>query len=182
MAWITDPNHSHIEFRVKHMMLYTVRGAFKQFSIDVDYNPSAPEDTRMDVRIETASLDTGAADRDGHLRSPDFFDVEAYPLMTFTSKRIKLMDSTHAKLTGDLTIKNVTREITLDVEYSGQVTNPWGQTSVGFTAWAVVNRKDWDLTWNLALESGGWLVGDDISINIDLELVKEQEKVAEAVQ
>jgi polyisoprenoid-binding protein YceI len=181
MAWITDPNHSHIEFRVKHMMLYTVRGAFKQYTIDVDYRPDAPEDTRLDVRIETASLDTSAADRDTHLRSPDFFDVEKYPLMTFTSKRIKLMDSTHAKLTGDLTIKDVTREITLDVEYSGQVTDPWGRTSVGFTAWATVNRKQWDLTWNLALESGGWLVGDDININIDLELVKTPEKIAEVV-
>src|SRR5688500_972541 len=123
MAWITDPNHSHVEFRVKHMMLYTLRGAFKQYTIDVDYNPNAPEDTRLDVRIETASPDTGPADRPTHLRSPDFFGVETYRLMTLVRKRIKLRVSTHAKLTGDMTIKNITREITLDVEYSGQVTS-----------------------------------------------------------
>jgi polyisoprenoid-binding protein YceI len=114
------------------------------------------------------------------LRSPDFLDVEQFPYLTFKSTRVEKVDDSHAKLIGDLTIRDVTHEVTLDVEYAGQAKTPWGTTSAGFSATTKINRKDWNLNWNVALETGGWLVGDQITINIELELVKQVEQTVDA--
>lgn len=173
MSWQIDTAHSQIQFTVRHLMISKVRGSFEKFSGTVALDESAPANTTVDVQIETGSVNTREPQRDGHLRSPDFFNSEDFPLMTFKSKRVDVVDGHHAKLIGDLTIRDVTREVTLDVEYLGQAKSPWGTTSAGFTATTKINRKDWNLTWNQALETGGVLVGEEVEISIELELVKQ---------
>lgn len=173
MSWQIDPVHSAVQFAVRHMMISTVRGQFDRFSGEVDFDENNPAATKVDVQIEAASINTRAADRDNHLRSADFFDAEHYPHLTFKSTRVEVKDDKHARLIGDLTIRGVTREVALDVEYLGQAKSPWGTTSAGFSAAARINRKDWGLTWNQTLETGGVLVGDEIRIDIELELVKQ---------
>jgi len=173
MSWQIDTAHSQIQFTVRHLMISKVRGSFEKFSGMVALDESAPANTTVDVQIETGSVNTREPQRDGHLRSPDFFNSEAFPLMTFKSKRVDVVDGHHAKLIGDLTIRDVTREVTLDAEYLGQAKSPWGTTSAGFTATTKINRKDWNLTWNQALETGGVLVGEEVEISIELELVKQ---------
>lgn len=173
MSWQIDTAHSQIQFTVRHLMISKVRGSFEKFSGTVALDESTPANTTVDVQIETGSVNTREPQRDGHLRSPDFFNSEAFPLMTFKSKRVDVVDGHHAKLIGDLTIRDVTREVTLDAEYLGQAKSPWGTTSAGFTATTKINRKDWNLTWNQALETGGVLVGEEVEISIELELVKQ---------
>ena len=175
MAWVMDPVHSEIGFSVRHMMISTVRGRFEKFSGTVNFDEAAPVNTTVDVQIDAASINTREPQRDGHLKSPDFFDAAKYPYLTFKSKQVKVVDSQHAKLTGDLTIRDVTKEVVLDVEYSGQGKNPWGTTVAGFSAQTKINREDWGLTWNQALETGGWLVSRDINIGIDVEIGKQPE-------
>lgn len=180
MSWIIDPSHTRAEFAVKHLMISTVRGQFTDINGTVDFNENDPTKSKVDVKIGTASLLTRDEKRDAHLKSPDFFEVEKYPTMIFKSKRATKIDSLHGKLVGDLTIRDVTKEVTLDVDYAGQAKTPWGTTSAGFTATATINRKDWGLNWNVALETGGVLVGDEVKINLEVEIVKqaEAEKVA----
>jgi len=178
MAWTIDASHSQIQFSVRHLMISNVRGRFENFSGTVDLDEQTPANTRVDVKIETASISTRDAQRDGHLRSPDFFESEQYPFITFVSRRVEQQDAYHARLVGDLTIKDMTHEVVLDVEFNGTAKSPWGTTSAGFSAQTRINRKDWNLTWNVALETGGVLVGDDITISIELELVKQPEVVA----
>lgn len=185
MAWQIDPSHSEIQFSVRHMMISTVRGRFKKFSGTVDADEQNPTAARVQVQIDAASIDTGDDKRDAHLRSPDFLNVEKYPYITFKSTRVERLDATHGKLTGDLTIRDVTKPVVLDVEYAGMAKSPWGTISAGFSAHTRINRKDWGLNWNVALETGGWLVSDEISVDIEVELVKqleqaEQEAEAEA--
>jgi len=172
MSYQIDNAHSQIQFTVRHMMISRVRGWFEKFSGEFEIDENNPADSKIDVRIEAASINTREPQRDAHLRSPDFLDAEKYPYLTFTSKRVEVLDSTHAKLYGDLTIRDVTHEVTIDVEYNGQAKSPWGTTSLGFNGHTVINRKDWDLTWNKALETGGVLVGEEITIDIELELVQ----------
>lgn len=172
MAWQIDAAHSSVDFSVRHMMISTVRGTFERFSGSVEADEANPAAAQVDVQIETASINTRDEKRDAHLRSPDFFDVDSYPTMSFKSKRIEVIDANSGKLIGDLTIKDVTHEVVLDVEYAGQSRSPWGSTSAGFSASTKINRKDWGLNWNVALETGGWLVADEIKINIEIELVK----------
>ena len=179
MAWQIDPAHSEIQFSARHMMISTVRGQFKNFTGTVVADEQNPTAAQVDVRIETTSLVTGDEKRDGHLRSPDFFDVETYPSITFKSTRVERFDEQHGKLYGDLTIRDVTKPVTLDIEYAGQATSPWGTTSAGFSAQTKISRKEWGLNWNVALETGGWLVSDEIKITIELELVKQVEQTAE---
>jgi len=179
MAWQLDPAHSEIQFSAKHLMISTVRGRFHKFTATVDGDEQNPTAAQVDVQIEAASIDTRDEKRDAHLRSPDFLDVENYPYITFKSKRVEKIDDSNGKLIGDLTIRDVTREVVLDVEYAGQAKTPWGTTSAGFSASTKINRKDWNLNWNVALETGGWLVGDQITINIELELVKQVEQPAD---
>lgn len=182
MAWQIDPAHSEINFTVRHMMISNVRGRFEKFSGTVDFNEADPSRSSVDVQIEAASINTKEAQRDGHLRSADFLDAEHYPYLTFKSKRVVKTGENTGRIIGDLTIRNVTREVVLEVEYAGQAKSPWGTTSAGFSATTTINRKDWNLTWNQALETGGVLVGDQIKIAIEVEVVKQvaAEAAAEA--
>ncbi|MBA3945330.1 MAG: YceI family protein [Herpetosiphonaceae bacterium] len=176
MQWTIDAAHSAVDFSVRHMMISTVRGSFAKFSGTVNIDEADPTRSSVDVQIDAASIDTRDAQRDGHLRGPDFFDVEKYPTLTFKSKRVERHGESHAKITGDLTIRDVTREVVLDTEYNGQAKSPWGTTSAGFEAQTKINRKDWGLTHNAVLETGGVLVGDEIKIAIQVEVVKHPEE------
>ena len=173
MAWVIDSAHSEINFSARHMMISTVRGRFEKFSGTVNFDEAEPARTTVDVQIEAASVNTKEAQRDGHLKSPDFFDAEKYPHLTFKSKRVEVVDDHHARLYGDLTIRDVTKPVVLDVEYAGQAKSPWGTFSAGFSAQTKINREDWGLTWNQALETGGVLVGKDVTISIEVEIVKQ---------
>ena len=174
MSWQIDPAHSLIEFSVTHMMISKVRGRFNNFSGLVDFNESQPEKTSVAVEIEVESIDTRQQQRDDHLRSADFFNVADFPKMKFVGTNVNVIDKKHAILNGDLTIKDITKPVSLNVEYNGISKSPWGSTSAGFSATAKINRKDWELTWNQTLETGGVLVGDEISVNIELELIKQE--------
>ncbi len=179
MAWQIDPAHSEITFAVRHMMISTVRGRFEKFSGRVNFDEKNPAATTVDVQIEAASINTKEDRRDGHLRSPDFFEADKYPYLTFKGRRVEVLDDQHAKLHGDLTIRNITKPVVLNVEYSGMAKSPWGMYSAGFSAQTKINRKDWDLTWNQTLETGGVLVGDELTILVELEIVKQPEQVAQ---
>jgi polyisoprenoid-binding protein YceI len=157
------------------MMISNVRGRFENFSGAVEFDEKNPAKSTVDLQIEAASINTREAQRDGHLKSPDFLNAEQYPHLTFKCKRVEKTDSEHGRIVGDLTIRDVTREVVLDTEYNGQAKSPWGTVSAGFTATAKLSRKDWGLNWNVALETGGWLVGDEVSIGIELEIVKQAE-------
>jgi polyisoprenoid-binding protein YceI len=172
MSWNIDNAHSQVMFTVRHMMISKVRGSFDKLGGTVNLDPQNPANTTVDIQIETASVNTRDPQRDGHLRSADFFNTETYPMMTFKSKRVEVKGDSIASLVGDLTIRGITKEVALDVEYTGSAKSPWGTTSVGFTAATRINRKDWELTWNKTLETGGMLVGEDIEISIELELVE----------
>jgi len=178
MSWKIDSAHSQITFSVRHMMISNVHGRFEAFTGTVDFNEADPTRSSVNVQIDAATINTREGMRDNHLRSADFFDAEKYPTITFVSKRIEKVDEAHGRIYGDLTIRTVSHEVVLDTEYAGQ-SSMWGKTSAGFSASTRINRKKWGLDWNKVVETGGLLVGDDININIELELVKEPESVAE---
>ncbi|WP_322815789.1 YceI family protein [Chloroflexus sp.] len=173
MTWVIDASHSMITFSVRHMMISKVRGRFTRFDGTVDFDEQNPTNSKVQVTIDASSIDTRDERRDGHLMSPDFLDVANYPTLTFVSKRVEVIDESHGRIIGDLTIRGVTREVTLDVEYNGQSKSPWGTISAGFSATTKINRKDWGLTWNVALETGGVLVGEEVTIEIEIEIVKQ---------
>lgn len=173
MAWKIDSAHSHVTFGVRHMMISTARGRFGEVNGTVEFDEANPINSTVNVQIEAASIDTRDAQRDGHLRSADFLDADNYPTLTFVSKRVEKIDDSHGRIIGDLTIRGVSKEVVLDTEYAGQAKSPWGTTSAGFSAKTAINRKDWGLEWNGALETGGVLVGDQVNIDIDLEIIKE---------
>ena len=175
MSWNLDPAHSSVQFSVRHLMISTVRGRFEEFNGIFEFIEDNPTDSLFDVAIKAASIYTREDKRDTHLRSPDFLDAEKYPIITFKSTRIEQVDDNNGRLIGDLTIKDITNEVILDVEYAGQAMSPWGTTSAGFTASTKINRKHWGLTWNRALETGGVLVGDEIKIDIEIELILQAE-------
>jgi polyisoprenoid-binding protein YceI len=175
MSWNIDSAHTSVNFSVRHMMITNVRGQFDQISGTVEFNPERPAESSIDVRINAASINTREPQRDGHLKSPDFLDVENYPEISFKSRQIEVIDDTSGRVTGDLTIRGVARPVTLEVEYAGMSRSPWGTNVAGFTATTSINRKDWGLTWNVALETGGVLVGDSIKITIEIELVQQAE-------
>ena len=180
MSWQIDPVHTHIEFSIRHLMITNVRGQFDKFNGTVEFDEQNPAQTKVDLQIEAASINTKAADRDNHLRSADFLDVAVYPTLTFKSKNVVLTDRTHARLTGDLTIHGVAKEVVMEVEYVGSQKTPWGGLSAGFNARTKINRKDWGLVWNVGLETGGVLVGDELTVTIEVELIKVQEQAAAA--
>ncbi len=180
--WIIDDSHSLIQFTVRHMMISKVRGRFDRFNGTIAADEQNPANSSVNVQIEAASINTRDAKRDGHLTSPDFLDVANYPYITFVSKRIETLDAARGRLIGDLTIRGVTREVTLDVEYNGQARSPWGTVSAGFHASTTINRKDWGLTWNVALETGGLLVGEEVEIDIEVELIRQEAQPAETVE
>lgn len=179
MAWQIDTSHSQVEFTVRHMMISKARGRFEQFSGTVEGDEQHPAGAKIDVTIDVNSLNTRDARRDGHLKSPDFFDAEKYPTITFRSKRVEPVNDRYATLIGDLTIRDVTKEVALNVEYAGKAKSPWGTTSAGFSATTTINRKDFGLVYNQTLETGGVLVGEDVSIEIDVELVEQPDQPAQ---
>ncbi len=168
--WSVDSSHSSVGFSVKHMMVSKVKGAFEDYSATVTTEDLADlSNAAITFEIQTASINTQSEDRDNHLRSADFFNVEQYPTITFQSTNIE-KDGEDYKVTGDLTIKDVTKPVTFDVSYNGKGTNPWGVEVYGFEAETKINREDFGLTWNAALETGGVLIGKDIKITVDLEV------------
>ena len=172
-TWKFDKSHSALTFVARHMMVTKVRGSFLGFDGTIEVAPN-PVDSKVNVDIEMASVSTGAADRDAHLVSPDFFDVATFPNMTFESTGINDQNG-QWRLTGNLTIKGVTNPVTLDVSFDGTHTNPWGKTIAAFSASADVDREDWGLTWNVPLQSGGVLVGKKVKLEIEAQLIKEEQ-------
>lgn len=168
-AWTIDPAHSVLEFAVKHMMFTTAKGRFQDFSGTITFDEQNVRNSRVEVTIQTGSLNTNADDRDAHLRSEDFFAVEQYPEATFRSTKVEPSGGNDFTIVGDLTIKGVTQEVTLDATFQGTGTNPWGQQVAGFEARGSFNRKDFGLNWNQALESGGVLVSDEVKLSLDVQ-------------
>ena len=168
-AWRFDKAHTNLGFLARHLMVTKVRGRFNEFDGTIHIG-ERPEDSHVEVVVKTASVETGSNDRDTHLRSPDFFDVERYPEMTFRSTKIEQTGDTSLRIAGDLTIRDVTRPITFDADFDGLVATPWGSKAAAFSATAEVEREQWGLTWNVALESGGWVVSKKVRINIDAEI------------
>jgi polyisoprenoid-binding protein YceI len=173
MSWVIDASHSSVQFWVRHLAISKARGTFETFTGTVDFNEENVAASTVNVQIDAASINTKDEKRDGHLKSPDFFDVANFPSLTFVSKKVESIDDTHGKIIGDLTIRGVTNEVVLDTEYNGQSKTPWGTTSAGFSAETKISRKDWGLVWNAPLETGGVLVGDEVTISIELEIVKQ---------
>ena len=172
MSWNVDYSHSHVQFTTRHMMVSNVRGHFEKFTVNAEINETDPTKSKLDVEIDVASLSTRDDKRDAHLHSPDFFHAKEYPVITFKSTRGEKTSDNHGKMYGNLTIRGVTKEVALDVEFLGQAKSPWGSTSAGFEAHTKINRKDWGLVWNVALETGGFLVSDEVKIDIDIEFSK----------
>jgi len=170
--WAIDPTHSKVAFKVKHLMISNVLGNFKEFEGQVSTDGDDFSTAEINFSLNAASIDTEMADRDGHLKSPDFFDAEKYPKITFSGKGMKDLGDEMFELTGDLTIKDVTKSVTLTVEYGGIMSDPWGNVKAGFSLSGKINRKDFGLNWNAALEAGGVLVGEEVKISGDIELAK----------
>lgn len=170
-TWDVDPSHTTAGFTVKHMLISNVRGKFQAVSGTVDYDPAKPEATRINVSIDTASIDTENAKRDEHLRSGDFFDAAKHPKLTFVSKQVKSLGDGRFEVVGDLTMRGATRVVTLNVDGFGtQVKDPYGFTRIGGSATTKVNRKDFGISWNKSLDAGGAVVGDEVTIHLDIEL------------
>ena len=178
MAWTIDTAHTSVGFVARHMGLSKVRGQFKSFRGEVEGDPSDLTSARGRVEVDLASIESGNADRDAHLKSADFFDVERFPTMTFEVKAVE-RDRDDYKVRGDLTIKDITHEVVFDYEHGGDSVDPYGNRKVGGTLKGTIQRSDWDLTWNVALETGGWLVSDKISLEIDIQVAESQEAVEE---
>ncbi|MGH2517408.1 MAG: YceI family protein [Ktedonobacterales bacterium] len=170
MAWEIDQSHTTVEFSTRHMMVTTVKGRFTKFSGKIDLDEANPAASVVDVTVDTNSVSTGDEKRDGHLRSPDFFDVAQYPTLTFKSNRVERLDQDTARVHGDLTIKGVSQPVTLEVTREGETKNMRGERLMGFSVRTSISRKDWGLNWNVALEAGGVLVGDKINLASDAEV------------
>jgi polyisoprenoid-binding protein YceI len=167
-TYALDLAHSTVEFVAKHLMVSKVRGRFSEFSGTVVIG-EVPEESHVEVTIEAASISTGNPDRDTHLRSADFFDVENHSTLEFRSTSVEHVDDEQWKVNGELTIRGVTRPVVLNVEFNGAATTPWSTTAIGFAAWTEVDREDWGLTWNAALETGGVVVSKKVRIELEVE-------------
>ena len=168
-TWKIDPAHTSAGFVARHLMVTKVRGRFTDVDGEVRIGET-PEQSSIEVKLGAASIESGNADRDTHLRSPDFLDVERFPELTFKSTKVEVTGDTTLKVTGDLTVREVTKPVVLDVEYEGLTPDPWGGTRAGFTATTEIDREDWGLTWNVAMESGGVLVSKKVKIELDVQL------------
>lgn len=166
-TWVLDPAHSEVRFSVRHMMISKVRGTFAKFTATITA-PENPLEASVVASVETASVDTNDEGRDNHLRSADFFDAETYPTLDFASTGVRY-EGGNFLVDGELTIKGITKPVTFEVEFGGFGTDPWGNYKAGATAKAVIDREQFDLTWNAALETGGVLVGKDVTIELDLQ-------------
>ena len=175
-TWQIDPAHSSIEFAVKHMMFTTVRGRFRDVKGTIEVDEQNPDRSVVNVEIAAASIDTGSPDRDAHLRSADFLDVENHPTINFRSKRVEgamKKEGDKFRMTGDLTIRGTTLEVTLDCVFEGTGKDPWGGTRAGSRATTKLDRRDWGLKWNQALETGGILVANEVRIEVEVQAVKQ---------
>jgi polyisoprenoid-binding protein YceI len=172
MTWNLDPAHSSVEFAVRHMVVSTVKGRFAEFTVDAQIDVDDVTASRGTVIVQTASIDTREAPRDKHLRSGDFFDVEKYPQMTYIVKEVRPAGDGY-EMVGDLTIKNITREVVLAAEVNGPVVDPFGVTRIGISATGKLVRQDFDLTWNVVTEPGALLVGDDVKLSVEAEFTQQ---------
>jgi polyisoprenoid-binding protein YceI len=173
-TWTIDASHSHVEFAVKHMMVSTVKGRFKDFSGRLNIDEANPENSTIEATIEVASVDTGAEQRDAHLRSDDFFNAERFPVIAFRSTKIERADNAPTwRMTGDLTIRDVTKPVVLDVEFEGRGRDAYGGERAGFTAKTTINRKDFGVNWNGVIEAGGVVVSDTVKVSLNIEAVKQ---------
>lgn len=171
--WSIDPTHSEIGFKVKHMMFTNVSGSFQKFDATIETEGDNFETAKIDFTGDIDSITTGNTDRDTHLLSPDFFDAAQYPKISFESNSFKKIDEGDYELTGNLTLHGVTKPVTLTTEFGGLMKDPWGNTKAGFSITGKINRKDWGLNWNSALETGGVLVSDEVKLNIELQFIKQ---------
>jgi polyisoprenoid-binding protein YceI len=171
-TWNIDTSHSGVHFSVRHMVIAKIRGAFDRWQGTIELNQENPAASKVSARIEAASINTREDKRDGHLRSADFFDVEKYPHLTFESTKVEKVAGDRYRVTGDLTIHGVSKEVTLDAESLGAGKDPWGNERVAFQVQTSINRKDFGLNWNQALEAGGVLVGETVEISFDVQAVK----------
>ncbi len=178
MAYNIDTSHSLIEFSVKHMMVTTVKGRFTKFQGNVEIDEATPANSKVDVSIETASISTGDDGRDGHLRGGDFFDAEKYPTISFSSKTIEALGGEKYRVTGDLTMHGVTRPVSFDITREGVTKNMQGKTLQAFSANLALSRKEFGLEWNVALESGGLLVSDQVKISLEIQALEAAEVAA----
>ena len=170
--WALDPTHSEIQFKVKHLMITTVTGSFKSFTAAAETESEDFSNATISFSADIASVDTGNEQRDGHLQGADFFDAEKFPKLSFTSTSFT-KDGDEYALTGDLTIKDVTKSVTLGVEFGGVAKDPWGNTKAGFTLSGKINRKDFGLNWNALTEAGGALVSEEVKLHANIQLVKQ---------
>jgi polyisoprenoid-binding protein YceI len=171
-TWTVDPAHSSVAFEVKHMMISTVRGLFREFGGTLDAAEDDPSNSRVEGWAKTASIDTGNPERDEHLRSPEFFDAERYPEIRFVSTRIQHVEGGTYRIAGDLTVKDVTREVEMEGTVEGAAEDPWGNERVGIRVRGSIDRTDFGLTWQQRLAQGGMLVGERVSILIDVSAVR----------
>ena len=170
--WTLDPAHSSVDFSVRHMMIANVKGTFQNFSAEIVADPTDLTTAEIEFTVETASVDTRNKERDAHLVSADFFDVENHPTMTFKATNIVKTDEGEYNVTGDLTLRGVTKQETFTVTFEGSGKDPWGNEKAGFSAEGSINRSDYGLVWNAALETGGVLVGDKVKISLQIQAAK----------
>ena len=171
-TWVIDPTHSTVQFIARHMMISKVRGQFREFSGTITM-AEVPEESFVDVVIMAASIDTGDEERDRHLRSAEFLDVEQYPEVRYRSTTVQAATEGRWAVTGELTIRDITRPVTLGVEFCGAAVDPWSNTRAGFLATTEINREDFHITWNQALETGGFLLGKGVKIELDVEAIRQ---------
>jgi polyisoprenoid-binding protein YceI len=172
-TWAIDPIHSIAEFGIRHMMISTVKGRFGVVSGALQFDGTDPTTGSVEASIDVASITTEQEQRDNHLRSSDFFHVEQHPTLTFRSRSVEHVSDDLYRVHGDLTIRGVTRPVTLDATYEGQIADPWGNQRTGFSAETTINRKDYGLNWNQALETGGVVVGDKVKVSLHIEAVRQ---------
>ncbi len=170
-TYLIDPTHSRIGFVARHAMVTKVRGSFNEFDGSGHFDTAIPANSSLQLTIQAASIDTRNADRDAHLRTNDFFDMDTHPEITFVSTAVEQTDDDEFKVTGDLTIKGVTKPVTVEFEYNGTAVDPYGNTRIGLEGTTTVNRKDWGITWNAALEAGGVLVGEKVILEFEVSAV-----------
>jgi polyisoprenoid-binding protein YceI len=176
--WMVDPTHSEIGFKIKHLMISNVSGKFDQFEAEVQTEDENFETAQIEARIKTASINTGNQNRDEHLRNSDFFEVEQHPEILFTSTKIEKLDNENFVLKGNLTLKGITKPVQWNVEYSGVTKDPWGGQRAGLLITGKINRNEFGLSFNAALETGGVVLGEEVKINGEVQLVKQASAVA----
>lgn len=170
--WVVDATHSSIDFSIKHMMIAKVKGTFQTFEADIEADPEDLSTADIEFKVDLSSIDTRNSERDAHLKSADFFDVEKYPTMTFKSTSIQKTSDNEYAVTGDLTLHGTTNQETFTVVYEGGGKDPWGNEKTGYSVEGVIKRADYGLVWNAALETGGVLVGEDVKVSLDIEAAK----------